>query len=111
MAERMDHEKMRRAAETKVSGPAATDTTAASGGLELPGHAREGIPEPIPGERDNTTQTPTEASIVATTGYGGDLPEGLTSDPTVNEQGHTQSRWEGGGRISPATPPDKKRSE
>lgn len=43
MAERMDHEKMRKASELPISGPAATDTLAASGGLELPGRAAEGI--------------------------------------------------------------------
>jgi hypothetical protein len=43
MAERMDHEKMRRAAQLPVQGPAATDNLAASGGLELPGRAAEGV--------------------------------------------------------------------
>jgi hypothetical protein len=40
---RWDHETMRRAAETpvEVEGAAATDTVAASGGLELPGRLKE----------------------------------------------------------------------
>ena len=39
---RMNHDVMKRASEQPVSGPAATDTLAASGGLEVPGHALEG---------------------------------------------------------------------
>lgn len=39
---RMNHDVMDRAAKLPVTGPAATDTAAASGGLELPGRALEG---------------------------------------------------------------------
>jgi hypothetical protein len=39
---RMDHDAMRRAAELPVTGPAASDTLAAGGGLDLPGRALEG---------------------------------------------------------------------
>jgi hypothetical protein len=65
MAERMDHEKMRRASELPVTGPAATDTLAASGGLELPGRAAEG---PTPDQQkdiDEATrnEAPTTASL------------------------------------------------
>ena len=39
---RMNHDVMRLASERPVEGPAATDTLAASGGLEVPGGALEG---------------------------------------------------------------------
>lgn len=35
---RMNHDVMKRASERPLSGPGATDTVAASGGLERPGH-------------------------------------------------------------------------
>lgn len=47
---RMDHEAMERASELPVSGPAASDTLAASGGLERPGRAAE--PETADHEAD-----------------------------------------------------------
>lgn len=113
MAERMDHEKMRRASQLPVTGAAATDTVAASSGLELPGRAssegtaqepvREPMPkEPIPGEHDHSTEVPTQPGIVGTTGFGGDLPV-TNTDPTLTEEERQQSRWEGGGRT-PLTP-------
>lgn len=55
--------------------------------------------EPIPGERDPTTEAPTDKGIVGTTGYGVDLPEDLTNDPTLTDADRQQNRWEGGGRI------------
>jgi hypothetical protein len=100
MPERMDHEKMRRASETKTAGAAATDTPAASGGLEVPGRANKTtVPEPIPGEHDHTTEAQSQPGIVATTGYGVDLPPELTDDPTLTEEERKQVRWEAGGRI------------
>ena len=64
---RQDHEVMRVAATLPVSGPASTDTLAASSGLLIPGNERQAIdastvtdahvPEPIPGERDPSTLT------------------------------------------------------
>jgi hypothetical protein len=63
------HELMREAALRPITGPASTDTLAASGGLELPAHeSHPSTPstahaedtrarEPIPGERDVTTLT------------------------------------------------------
>jgi hypothetical protein len=100
MPERMDHEKMRRAAETKVTEPAATDPVGASGGLELPGRANESaVPRPIPGEHDHTTEAPTQPGIVGTTGYGADLPPELTDDPTLTDEERKQVRWEAGGRV------------
>jgi hypothetical protein len=106
MAERMDHEAMRRASELPVEGPAASDTLAASGGLEVPGRLPHGSSapdrgndhEPIPGEHDNTTAAATLPGIVGTTGYGGDLrPE--TEDVTLTDEDHERARWQGGGRT------------
>ena len=75
MAERMDHGKM---------------------------HPKGSTPpverEPIPGERDATTQAPTDKGIVGTTGYGGDLPHD-TSDATPNPDDVRRNRWEGGGKT------------
>ena len=114
MSERMDHEKMRVASELPITGPAATDTLAASSGLELPGREIAAAPaeppreeatkpdeptnEPIPGEHDHTTEMPTQPGIVGTTGFGEDLPATET-DPTLTEEGRQQNRWEGGGRL------------
>ena len=61
---RQDHDAMRAGALRPVEGPASTDTLAASGGLELPGGERNTervatespVHEPIPGERDASTQ-------------------------------------------------------
>jgi hypothetical protein len=55
--------------------------------------------EPIPGERDPSTQTSTEPGIVGTTGYGGDLPADSNQDPTVSDEGRARNKWEGGGRT------------
>ncbi|MGH9347300.1 MAG: hypothetical protein ACRD26_08530 [Vicinamibacterales bacterium] len=107
MAERMDHEAMRRAAELPLQGPAATDTLAASGGLELPGgepyptdapHRGEDR-EPIPGEHDHTSEPTTTPAVAGTTGFGGDLPH-TDVDPTLDAEAREQFRWEGGGHIS-----------
>jgi hypothetical protein len=61
---RWDHEWMRDAMQRPLTGPASTDTLAASGGLELPAHESHPAPshadvaaEPIPGERDASTLT------------------------------------------------------
>ncbi len=61
---RQDHDAMRAGSLRPVNGPASTDTLAASGGLELPGGERHAedvaaespVHEPIPGERDASTQ-------------------------------------------------------
>jgi hypothetical protein len=61
---RQDHDAMRAGSLRPVTGPASTDTLAASGGLELPGGERQAehvdaespVHEPIPGERDASTQ-------------------------------------------------------
>jgi hypothetical protein len=67
---RQDHDAMRAGSVLPVSGPASTDTLAASGGLELPGGERGAervdsespVHEPIPGERDPSTQMKKPAS-------------------------------------------------
>ncbi len=111
MANRIDHEAMKRASEIPVEGPAATDNVAASGGLDVPGrephrHTPIDAPsplaerEPIPGEHDHTTLAPTEPGIVGTTGFGADLP--ATDDSTVDHETARRNRWEGGGRTTPA---------
>jgi hypothetical protein len=61
---RQDHDAMRAGALRPIEGPAATETLAASGGLELPGGERQAEQvdtasakhELIPGERDPSTQ-------------------------------------------------------
>jgi len=106
MAQRIDHEAMRRASELPSSGAGATDTLAASGGLELPGRephssgagSSEQRHEPIPGERDDTTEAPTPPAIVGTTGYCADLPAS-TEDSTIDEETARRNRWEGGGKT------------
>jgi hypothetical protein len=60
--------------------------------------------EPIPGERDPTTEAPTERGIVGTTGYGVDLPADATADPTLTDDDRRKSRWEGGGRTGETGP-------
>jgi hypothetical protein len=62
---RMDHDVMRRASELPVEGAAATDTLAASGGLEMPGRVRQGVteeqaPDSAEAERE---KPPTAASV------------------------------------------------
>jgi hypothetical protein len=83
---RWDHETMREAAQRPVSGPASTDTLAASGGLELPAHRapRPRTPgsvaeEPIPGERDESTRTRRQPGSIGGRFWGADTPPG---DPT-----------------------------
>ena len=113
MAERMNHDKMRRASELPVTGPAATETTAASGGLERAGPpgkqtGSDEQHEPIPGEHDRTTEAATQPGIVGTTGYGADLPADFTGDATLSDDDRRRSRWEGGGRT-PSTKSDASR--
>jgi hypothetical protein len=106
MAQRIDHEAMRRASELPTSGAGASDTLAASGGLELPGReahsggarSPEHHHEPIPGEHDITTLAPTDRAIVGTTGYGADLPA-TNEDSTVDEETARHTQWEGGGKT------------
>ena len=78
---RSDHATMRRAAESPVTGPASTDTLAASGGLELPAHraSQQRAPvssadEPIPGERDASTLTNRQPGTMGGRFSGADMP-------------------------------------
>jgi hypothetical protein len=80
MAERMDHDAMRR--ETPQQ--------------RTPAAAHE--PEPIPGEHDHSTEMPTQPGIVGTTGYGGDVPP-ETIDSSLNDEERRLIRWENGGRV------------
>jgi hypothetical protein len=62
---RMDHEVMRRASELPVEGAAATDTLAASGGLELPGRVAQPPTSEQRADRADAEreQPPTAASV------------------------------------------------
>jgi hypothetical protein len=80
---RQDHDAMRAASIRPLSGPASSDDLAAIGGLEVPGHethpelvlpTSDGVPEPIPGERDATTLTHREVGAVGGQFSGGDTP-------------------------------------
>jgi hypothetical protein len=105
---RMDHEAMRRASELPVHGDAATETLAASGGLELPGRALErpgaekqsedaDTPELIPGERDTSTFARSTPGIIAGTGFGDGQPSSDLSQ-TMDEETRHEHEWEGGGK-------------
>jgi hypothetical protein len=101
---RWDHETMREASLRPVTGPASTDTLAASGGLELPAHraprARLGLAsvaeEPIPGERDASTLTYRQPGSMGGRFSGADTP---SSDPTrlLDEDTIHDRELEGGG--------------
>lgn len=76
-----DHEMMREAAQRPVTGPASTDTLAASGGLELPAHeshplhpSTETREEPIPGERDPGALTARPVGAIGGRFSGADTP-------------------------------------
>ena len=102
------HEAMRAAASRPISGPAATSTLAASGGLELPGGERrdrealtvgmnEQPPhEPIPGERDTTTLTHREVGAIGGAFNGED---NVTSnvDTLLDDRVRRELVREGGG--------------
>ena len=84
--------------------PGASDTLAASGGLELPGGGAEGEAPPaephgkdrFPGEREADTAMPSQPGLVGTTGFGGDLPP-TPVDATVDEALADERAHEGGG--------------
>jgi hypothetical protein len=100
---RWDHETMREAAQRPVSGPASTDTLAASGGLELPAH-RAPRPrtqtavaeEPIPGERDESTRTRRQPGSIGGRFSGEDTPP---TDPAhvMDDATRHDRELEGGG--------------
>ena len=60
---RQDHEKMRRTSELPVTGPAATDTVAASSGLELPGRVGEGNTADQQADRADADRVPPETAV------------------------------------------------
>jgi hypothetical protein len=101
---RQDHRAMHVGARRPISGPGSTDTLAASGGLELPGHVPQWtdeetiapVPEPIPGERDPGTLTWREPGAIGGRFSGADNPP---SDPSawMDEETRRQHTIEGGG--------------
>jgi hypothetical protein len=108
---RQDHDVMHDAAMRPVSGPASTDTLAASGGLQIPGReshpelAHTSSPDParhdhphelIPGERDASTLTHREPGAVGGQFAGADVP---SPDPNdwLDEQTAFEHAREGGG--------------
>jgi hypothetical protein len=101
---RWDHETMREASLRPVSGPASTDTLAASGGLELPAHraarARLGpvsvADEPIPGERDASTLMYRQPGSIGGRFSGADTPP-VDSTRLMDEQTIHDRELEGGG--------------
>jgi hypothetical protein len=60
---RMNHETMRRASELPVEGPAATDTVAASGGLELPGRVGQGNTPDQKADRADAARVPPVTAV------------------------------------------------
>jgi hypothetical protein len=115
---RQDHDVMRAAAMRKVSGPGSTDTLAAIGGLDVPGHEAHpelanhphgsdfggdapGGPaphEPIPGERDATTLTHREPGAVGGQFAGANVPAPDTH-AWMDERTAGEHAREGGGAV------------
>ena len=101
---RWDHEAMRDASLRPVSGPASTDTLAASGGLELPAHraprARVGsasvVDEPIPGARDASTLTHRQPGSIGGRFSGADTPS-VDATHLLDEDTIHDRELEGGG--------------
>jgi hypothetical protein len=97
-----NHTLMQEGAMRPVSGPAASDALAASGGLELPGQQvrPHGIGtgaathEPIPGERDPGTLTHREAGALGTHN-GEQLPP--AAGASLDADAAEEARREGGG--------------
>jgi len=102
------HEAMRAAAARPVSGPAATPSLAASGGLELPGGERrntdvpsvggneQGPHEPIPGERDGSTLTHRQPGAIGGA-FNGEDNVTADVDTRVDDHVRRESMREGGG--------------
>jgi hypothetical protein len=88
-----------------ITGPASTDTLAASGGLELPAHephhtqthsVPDVIEEPIPGERDPSTLTRRLPGAIGGRFSGADTPPSAP-DALMDEATKHDRKIEGGG--------------
>jgi len=102
------HDAMRAAALRPVSGPAATPSLAAGGGLDLPGGQPKDIQaptlgmddtsthEPIPGERDEQTLTHRDPGAIGGAFNGQDNIPG-PADGTMDAQTLRDRAGEGGG--------------
>jgi hypothetical protein len=101
-----DHDAMRAASMRPVSGPAATDRLAASGGLNVPGNdptaaAQIDVPtadpvnEPIPGERDASTLMHRQPGSMGSA-FGAGMPQ---PSSTMDEQTLHDRLLEGGGQA------------
>ena len=95
---------MRAASMTPTTGDASTDSLAASGGLNVPGHdthrpvtvpTESAVHEPIPGERDSTTLTHREVGAMGTYS-GAELPSADTGARLDQQTAHDRT-LEGGG--------------
>ena len=94
-----NHEVMRAAAQTAVSGPAASPLVSNLAGLEVPGgephpielHEDQSVHEPIPGERDPETLTHREPGAIGRTpadDFPPADPHATLSDDDVEELRH-----------------------
>jgi hypothetical protein len=118
---RQDHTAMRDASMRPVSGPASTDTLAASGGLEVPGGERESssqftLPdvnpqqdgyELIPGARESDTLTYREPGGMGGQFNGADLAAAGQTDSLDERTAAERAREGGGGSLDLA----RKRNE
>ncbi len=102
---------MRAASMRPVSGPASTDTLAASGGTDVPGRephpelasaaldahdaGEATVPEPIPGERDPGNLTQREPGSMGGQFAGADIP--AAGGGTMDERTMLERAREGGG--------------
>ena len=118
---RQDHDVMREAATRPVTGPASTETLAASGGLQVPGrephaspaasadadaghgsaspvstrHAHATASSLIPGERDPTTLTHREPGAIGGPLAGADIPAAAPPS-SMHERTASEHAREGG---------------
>ena len=103
-AGRQAHYAMRADSMRAVTGPGSTDTLAAGGGLELPGHDEHEIrldteapaPEPIPGEREADTLTHRQPGAMGGQFAGADTPSPDT-DSWMDRETARLHTIEGGG--------------
>ena len=104
---RQDHEGMRAASMTPLTGPAATDALAASGGLDVPGGDAARVKPPvtssaaresIPGERDASTLTHREPGGMSAP-FNGDTS--VTQPSTLTQETIHDREIEGAGEDVP----------